>query len=253
MFGNYYFSIMRIGLFIPCYVDQFYPQVGIATLQLLEKQGLDVDYPLNQTCCGQPMANSGCDQYGKGTLDLFLKSFAGYDYVVGPSGSCVLHVKEHLKHDPSEEGKHLHDTLYELCEFLTDVIKVEKIEASVPFKVGLHASCHGLRGLHLAKPTELNVPYFNKPLSLLEKVRGIQLIDLNRKDECCGFGGTFAVSEEAVSVRMGQDRINDHIANGAEVITGADMSCLMHLEGLLRRQKSKVKVVHIAEVLNGGS
>ncbi len=244
---------MRVGLFIPCYVDQFYPQVGIATLKLLEKQGLDMDYPLNQTCCGQPMANSGCDQYGKGTLDLFLKSFVGYDYVVGPSGSCVLHVKEHLKHDPSEEGKHLHDTLYELCEFLTDVIKVEKIEASFPFKVGLHASCHGLRGLHLAKPTELNVPNFNKPRSLLEKVRGIQLIELNRKDECCGFGGTFAVSEEAVSVRMGQDRINDHIANGAEVITGADMSCLMHLEGLLRRQKSKVKVVHIAEVLNGGS
>lgn len=249
MFGNYYFSVMRIGLFIPCYIDQFYPQVGVATLQLLEKQGLEVEYPLGQTCCGQPMANSGCENYGKGALGLFNENFSGFDYVVSPSGSCVLHVKEHLKSDNSK----VHDTLYELCEFLTDIVKVEKIQASFPFKVGLHASCHGLRGLHLAKPSELNGQYFNKPRSLLEKVKDIKLIELNRKDECCGFGGTFAVSEEAVSVQMGQDRIEDHLVNGAEVITGADMSCLMHLEGLLRRQKSKVRVMHIAEVLNGES
>lgn len=242
---------MRIGLFIPCYIDQFYPKVGIATLQLLEKQGVEVSYPLEQTCCGQPMANSGYESYGDSAVQLFKTNFASFDYVVSPSGSCILHMKEQLKHDHTSEGHKLHDSVFELSEFLTDILKIEKLDASFPYKVGLHASCHGLRGLHVASPSELNEPYFNKPKSLLEKVKDIEIIALKRNDECCGFGGTFAVSEEAVSVRMGLDRINDHTENGAEVITGTDMSCLMHLEGLLRRQKSKIKVMHIAEILNG--
>ncbi len=239
---------MKIGLFIPCYIDQFYPEVGIATLQLLEKQGLEVGYPLNQTCCGQPMANSGCEKDGVKALAIFEENFNSYDYIVGPSGSCVLH----LKHQFKNQENTLSDKVYELCEFLTDVVQVAQIEANFPHKVGLHSSCHGLRGLGLAKPSELMKEPFDKPRSLLEKVKGIELIELSREDECCGFGGTFAVSEEAVSVRMGQDRIADHMNNGAEIITGADMSCLMHMEGLLRRQKSKVKVMHIAEILNGG-
>lgn len=242
---------MTVGLFIPCYIDQFYPHVGVATLQLLEKAGMKVKFPLEQTCCGQPMANAGFECYGKGSAELFVKNFAAFDYVVSPSGSCVLHVKQHLAHlTHTDEASKLQGNVYELCEFLTDIVKVEEFQASFPHTVGLHASCHGLRGLHLATPSELNEPVFNKPLQLLEKVKGIQLANLSRTDECCGFGGTFAVSEEAISVRMGQDRLEDHMQQGVEVITGADMSCLMHLEGLVRRQKLNLRVMHIAEILN---
>ena len=234
----------RVGLFIPCYVDQFYPQVGIATLELLEKFGCEVVYPPNQTCCGQPMANSGFEHLTTGCNDLFIKNFSEFDYIVAPSGSCVLHIKEHL------HGSDIPKKMYELVEFLTDVLKVDSLEASFPYKVGLHQSCHGQRGLGLAQMSELMAPPFSKPQQLLDLVKGIELINLDRVDECCGFGGTFCVAEEAVSVKMGKDRVADHIHHGAEVITGADMSCLMHLEGILRRQKSDVRVKHIAEILN---
>lgn len=236
---------MKIGLFVPCYVEQFYPSAAIASLQLLEKLGVEVEYPLNQTCCGQPMANSGCEAYGKGTSALFVKNFSKFQYIVSPSGSCVLHVKEHVLKENPDGPK-----VYELCEFLTDVLKISNINATFPYKVGLHESCHGLRGLRLGSASELVETKYSKPKSLLEKVKGIELVPLNRGDECCGFGGTFAVSEEALSVRMGIDRINDHVTHGAEVITATDLSCLMHLEGLLKRQNSPVKVKHIAEILN---
>jgi L-lactate dehydrogenase complex protein LldE len=236
---------MRVGLFIPCYVDQLYPQVAIATLHLLEKYGCDVDYPADQTCCGQPMANSGFEHLTQGCNDLFIKNFGVYDYIVCPSGSCTLHIKDHLHGDTDIPKK-----IYELVEFLTDILKVENIEASFPHKVGLHQSCHGQRGLKLAQMSELMAPPFSKPEKLLKMVKGIQLIDLARKDECCGFGGTFCVAEEAVSVKMGKDRVADHLHHGAEYITGADMSCLMHLEGILRRQKSPVQIRHIAEILD---
>ncbi len=235
---------MRVGLFIPCYVDQFYPQVGIATLELLEKFGCEVVYPPNQTCCGQPMANSGFEHLTGGCNDLFIKNFADFDYIVAPSGSCVLHIKDHLHHPG------ISDKIYEFVEFLTDVLHVETLDASFPYKVGLHQSCHGQRGLKLAQMSELMAPPFSKPQQLLNLVKGIEFIELDRKDECCGFGGTFCVAEEAVSVKMGKDRVADHLHHGAQVITGADMSCLMHLEGILRRQKSNVVVKHIAEILN---
>lgn len=236
---------MRVGLFIPCYVDQFYPQVAIATLHLLEKYGCEVVYPPNQTCCGQPMANSGFEHLTQGCNDLFIKNFSGFDHIVCPSGSCTLHIKDHLHGDDAIPKK-----VYELVEFLTDVLKVENIDASFPHRVGVHQSCHGQRGLKLSQMTELMAPPFSKPEKLLKMVKGIQLIDLERKDECCGFGGTFCVAEEAVSVKMGKDRVADHLQHGAEYITGADMSCLMHLEGILRRQKSLVQVIHIAEILD---
>lgn len=243
---------MNVGLFIPCYVDQFYPQVGIASLQLLEKSGCNVNYPLNQTCCGQPMANSGFEHLAKGCNELFIKNFSAFDYIVCPSGSCTLHIKDHL-HDEEQEDKaeHIRDRVYELTEFLVDVLHVEKLDAKFPHKVGLHQSCHGQRGLHLSQMSELVAAPFSKPLHLLNMVDEIELIELSRTDECCGFGGTFCVFEEAVSVKMGKDRVRDHIQHGAEFITAADMSCLMHLEGILRRQKSKVQVKHIAEILNG--
>ena len=242
---------MQVALFIPCYIDQFYPQVGIATLQLLEKLGCDVSFPLEQTCCGQPMANSGFSRLSKGCDTNFVKNFDGFDYIVAPSGSCVLHVKEHLQDETHpEKAARIRKNVYELTEFLTDVLKVEKLQARFPFKVGLHNSCHGQRGLHLSSMSERMLPSFSKPEQLLNMVAGIQLSKPKRSDECCGFGGTFCVFEEAVSVKMGKDRIAEHSDNDVEYITGGDTSCLVHLEGILKRQGSPVKTIHIAEILN---
>lgn len=242
---------MKVALFIPCYIDQFYPKVGIATLELLEKLGCDVSFPLEQTCCGQPMANSGFATSSKGCDTNFIKNFDGFEYIVAPSGSCVLHVKEHLKDDlHPEKAEQIRKNVYELTEFLTDILKVEKLNARFPYKVGLHNSCHGQRGLHLSSMTERILPQFSKPEQLLSMVKDIQLSKPKRSDECCGFGGTFCVSEEAVSVKMGKDRIAEHDHNDVDYITGGDTSCLMHLEGILRRQGSRVRTIHIAEILN---
>ncbi|MEA5138394.1 (Fe-S)-binding protein [Arcicella rigui] len=236
---------MKVALFIPCYIDQFYPQVAIATLELLEKFGCEVHYPLNQTCCGQPMANSGFEHLSKGCDKNFLENFKGYEYIVSPSGSCTLHVKDHVLGKDGGNAK-----IYELTEFLVDVLKVENLQAHFPHKVGLHQSCHGQRGLKLAQMSELVATPFSKPEKLLKMVDGLSLIELDRKDECCGFGGTFCVAEEAVSAKMGKDRVADHLRHEAEFITGADVSCLMHMEGILKRKGSSVKVKHIAEILN---
>ncbi|SHM84914.1 L-lactate dehydrogenase complex protein LldE [Chitinophaga jiangningensis] len=242
---------MKVGLFIPCYIDQFYPQVGIATLQLLQKLGCQVVYPQGQTCCGQPMANSGFEHLTHGCNSLFVDHFDGFDYVVAPSGSCVLHIKEHL-HEPAREAAatNIRQRVYELTEFLTDILKVASLPARFPHKVGLHQSCHGQRGLHLAQMSELVDQPYSKPGHLLNMVDGLELVDLDRKDECCGFGGTFCVAEEAVSVKMGVDRVADHVKHDAEVITGTDVSCLMHLEGIINRRKQPLRVMHIAEILN---
>lgn len=242
---------MKIGLFIPCYVDQFYPKVGIATYELLQKLGCDVDFPLLQTCCGQPMANSGYQHLTKGCDANFIDNFANFDYIVCPSGSCVMHVKEHL-HDENREDLaiKMRARVFELTEFITDILKIESIDGKFPFKVGMHQSCHGQRGLKLSQMSELNAAPFSKPEQLLKDINGLELVSLTRKDECCGFGGTFCVTEEAVSVKMGQDRIKDHENHQVDYITGGDMSCLMHLEGILKRQKSLIKTIHIAEILN---
>lgn len=244
---------MRVALFVPCYIDQFYPRVAVATLELLERLGCEVEFPPGQTCCGQPMANAGYERESHGAMRLYVEQFASYDYIVAPSGSCVLHVREHYDALPQTEAvRHVRARTYELCGFLSDVLRVEALEAAFPHRVGLHASCHGLRGLCLARPSEILAgPPFDKVRALLDLVRGLELVPLDRPDECCGFGGTFAVTEEAVSVRMGRDRIRDHLAHGAEVITGTDMSCLMHLEGLVRRERLPVRVLHVAEILNG--
>lgn len=243
--------MMSVGLFIPCYVDQFYPKAGIATYQLLKKLGVDVTYPAAQTCCGQPMANSGFEHLTKDCNQLFVDNFAEFDYIVSPSGSCVLHIKDHLHADQQEEkAAEIRGKVYELVEFLVDILKVTNLKSKFPHKVGLHQSCHGQRGLFLMQMSELMSPYFSKPHQLLSQVEGLELINLDRDDECCGFGGTFCVVEEAVSVKMGKDRVKDHLIHHAEYITGSDMSCLMHMEGILKRENSQVKVLHIAEILN---
>ena len=244
---------MKVGLFIPCYIDQFYPQVAIATLELLEKAGCEVVYPLDQTCCGQPMANSGFASLSKGCDSNFVQNFSGVDYIVAPTGSCVLHIKEHLHDKDEQKATYIREHIYELTEFLVDIIKIEKLEAGFPHKVGLHISCHGQRGLQLSSMSELMEEPYSKPAKLLSMVSGMQVSTPKRCDECCGFGGTFCVFEEAVSVKMGKDRITEHAANDVEFITATDTSCLMHLEGILKRQGSKVRTIHIAEILNGNS
>jgi L-lactate dehydrogenase complex protein LldE len=235
---------MRVALFVPCYIDQFYPQVAVASLELLEKLGCEVIVPTDQTCCGQPMANSGFASSTEGCDANFTNNFEGFDYIVGPSGSCVLHLKEH---HPVEK---IRNSVYEICEFLTDVLKVSALSATFPHRVGLHQSCHGQRGLRLSSMSERNEKPFSKLQDLLSLVKGIEVVMPEREDECCGFGGTFCVTEEAVSVKMGQDRIKEHAANAVDYIVGADTSCLMHMEGILRRQGSKVQVKHIVEILN---
>jgi L-lactate dehydrogenase complex protein LldE len=243
----------KLGLFIPCYIDQLYPQVGLATYRVLRQLGLAIDFPEEQTCCGQPMANSGCAAETRPLAERFLKIFRKYDHVVAPSGSCVSMVRNHYAQ--WLEGKpgfdHLRANTFELCEYLVDTVGVTKVEGEFPLKVGLHMSCHGLRELRLGRSSERMVPDFNKVRPLLAQLRGIELIELARPDECCGFGGTFAVNEEAVSSLMGRDRIADHVQGGAEVITGFDVSCLMHLEGMIRREKIPIRVMHVAEILEG--
>lgn len=241
---------MRIGLFIPCYIDQFYPQVGLATVDVLERCGVQVDFPDEQTCCGQPMANVGLHDDAKPLAQRFLRTFADYDYVVSPSGSCVAMIRHHYEQvlGPSPELERVAHKTLELCEFLTDVMKIDRLAGRFPHRVGLHQSCHALRELRTAADSEIVGPAFNKPRQLLESLEGIELAQLERPDECCGFGGLFAVSEEAVSCLMGLDRLADHERAGTEVLTSTDMSCLMHLDGLIRRQQKPIRVLHIAEI-----
>lgn len=244
---------MRVGLFIPCYVDAFFPEVGVATLQILERCGVDVSYPLDQTCCGQPMANSGCQTDAAPAETLFVTNFKEFDYIVTPSGSCTHHVRSHFDAIPqTAEVTKVRGSVHELVEFLHDVLKVGEFPwAEFPHKVGLHNTCSTLRDLRTASASEINEPFFSKPLDLLRKVKGIEFVTPERPDECCGFGGTFSVFEEPVSAKMGYDKVNDHLRAGAEYIVSADMSCLMHQKGCAARLGLDIKFIHIAQILNG--
>lgn len=246
---------MKIGLFIPCFMNELYPEVCKATYKLLKRLNVEVEYPLNQTCCGQAMANSGCQKDMEVLAKQFVNIFKKYDYIVAPSGSCVTMVKEHYSVFFNNDNNYnkVKASIYEVCEFLHDIIKLENLEfnTSFPYKVGLHNSCHGHRTLKLASASELNIQYHSKLKNLLSKVSNLNLIELQREDECCGFGGTFSVQEEAISVAMGKDRILDHKTSNAQVITGADMSCLMHLEGIINRDNEPLKVMHIVQILAG--
>jgi L-lactate dehydrogenase complex protein LldE len=234
-------------------VDALFPEVGIATLELLERFGLEVAYPLDQTCCGQPMANSGCHAEAAGAERLFVKNFKGFDYIVTPSGSCAHHVREHLTAIPQiSEVVKVREHTFELVEFLHDVLQAREFPwAEFPHKVGLHIGCATLRALREAKMSEINGPPFSKPRELLAKVKGIQFVKPNRPDECCGFGGTFSVYEEPVSAKMGYDKVNDHVGAGAEYIVSPDMSCVLHQKGCAERLGLPIKFMHIAQILNG--
>ena len=244
---------MKIGLFIPCYVDAVYPEVGVATYKLLRHLGLDVTYPLNQTCCGQPMANAGFEKQAVPLAEKFEDMFSQFDYVVAPSVSCIAFVR--LNYPRLLKGKHECTTAkkaMDVVEFLHDVVKVNHPLGTFPHKVSLHNSCHGVRELGLSSPSEMHVEKFNKIKDLLQLVDGIQVVEPERPDECCGFGGMFAVEEQAVSRRMGIDKVKRHIATGAEYVTGPDSSCLMHMQGVAEKEQLPIKFIHVAQILAAG-
>ena len=248
---------MKIGLFVPCYVDVIYPEVGRATYKLLTSLGVDVVYPEKQTCCGQPMANAGFEKMAHALVASFEELFKGCDYVVAPGASCAAFVRvfhprllEQMGHKPEE--CEAHGKTLDVVEFLHDVLKVESLPSKFPHKVSVHNSCHGVRELGLSSPSERNIPRFNKIVDLLRLVEGIEVFEPERPDECCGFGGMFAVEESAVSARMGLDKVRRHIATGAEYITGPDCSCLMHMSGVAAKNSLPVKFIHVVEILAAG-
>ena len=242
---------MRIGLFIPCYVDAVYPEVGIATYKLLKHLGLEVEYPENQTCCGQPMANAGFERQAVPLAQKFEEKFKGYDYIVAPSVSCTAFVRINyprlLDHECQTAQKAM-----DVVEFLHDVVKVKQRLGTFPHKVSLHNSCHGVRELGLSSPSEMHVDKFNKIKDLLQLVDGINVVEPERPDECCGFGGMFSIEETAISAQMGRDKVERHIATGAEYITGPDSSCLMHMAGVAHKQGLKIGFKHVVEILAAG-
>lgn len=245
---------MKVGLFIPCYVNAVYPEVGIAAYKLLDSIGVDVNYPLDQTCCGQPMANAGFEKESTRMALRMERLFKSYDYIVGPSASCVAFVKENHPRI-LEKAHHVcinSHKIYDICEFLHDVINVEALASEFPHKVSIHNSCHGVRELHLSSPSEMNIPYYSKLRDLLTLVKGIEVFEPKRVDECCGFGGMFSIEEPEVSICMGQDKVKDHMSTGAEYITGADSSCLMHMQGVIERDKLPIKTIHIVQILAAG-
>lgn len=247
---------MRIGLFIPCYIDQFFPQVGLATVEVLQRfPGIELDFPSAQTCCGQPMANTGCLDDTRPLAERFVEIFSDYDHVVCPSGSCVSMVRNHYESffHADERFERMKSRVWELCEFLVDVMHVDSLPHPFPHRVGLHSSCHGLRELRLGACSERMGEQPDKVRQLLAMVPELELVELERGDECCGFGGTFAVAEEGVSVMMGADRVADHLRAGAEVMTATDTSCLMHMDGIIRRRRQPLVTMHIAEILAGRS
>jgi len=242
---------MRIGLFIPCYVDAVYPEVGIATYKLLKHLGLEVEYPENQTCCGQPMANAGFERQAVPLAQKFEEKFKGYDYIVAPSVSCTAFVRINyprlLDHECQTAKKAM-----DIVEFLHDVVKVKQRLGTFPHKVSLHNSCHGVRELGLSSPSEMHVDKFNKIKDLLQLVDGINVVEPERPDECCGFGGMFSIEETAISAQMGRDKVERHIATEAEYITGPDCSCLMHMAGVAHKQGLKIGFKHVVEILAAG-
>lgn len=242
---------MRVGLFIPCYVDALYPQVGVATYRLLRKLKLNVVYPERQTCCGQPMANGGFERMSEHLAERFEDKFRDFDYVVTPSVSCAAFVRVNYPQILDHACQTPEKTM-ELVEFLHDILKVRELPGSFPHAVSVHNSCHGVRELGLSSPSELQIKPFNKIVDLLQLKDGITVKEPDRKDECCGFGGMFAVEEPYVSSRMGNDKVKAHMATGAEIVTGSDCSCLMHMQGVAARQKYPVKFMHVAEILAAG-
>ncbi|HWP92768.1 MAG TPA: (Fe-S)-binding protein [Thermodesulfobacteriota bacterium] len=239
-------SKKKVSLFITCLVDNFFPQVGESMVKVLRKLGVEVDFPVDQTCCGQPAFNSGFQHDAKALAKRFLSIFQDDNcYVVCPSGSCTTMVKIFYRELLKEEsrGLELADRLasrtYEFSAFLTNVLHVEDVGASYSGKVTYHDSCHLLRELRIR----------DEPRKLIKSVKGIDFVEMNLHDACCGFGGTFSIMFPGVSISMLEEKIISIVESGADTIVSTDMGCLMHIEGAMSRRKIPVKVMHIAELL----
>lgn len=240
---------MKVALFVPCYVDTVFPEVAGASLKLLQHLGLDVSCPSKPHCCGQPMANAGFAHEAVPLAREFEATFRDYDYVVAPSVSCTAFVRTQY---PALLGHECAVQAMELVEFLHDVVRPTGPLGYFPHKVSLHNSCHGVRELGLSSPSERNIAPFNKIKDLLSLVEGIEVVEPQRPDECCGFGGLFSMEEKAVSAQMGKDKLRRHAATGAEYVTGADAACLMQLRGAARALGVPIGFKHVAEILASG-
>ncbi|MCL2543548.1 MAG: (Fe-S)-binding protein [Nocardioidaceae bacterium] len=238
---------MRVALFATCFNDTMWPETPKAVVRLLERLGCAVEFPFDQTCCGQMFTNTGYLREALPLVERFADVFDRYDAVVAPSGSCVGSVRhQHAmvarecgRPDLVARAEAGAGRVHELSEMLVDVLGVTDVGASFPHRVTYHPTCHSMRMLRVG----------DKPLQLLREVRGIDLVDLPAAEECCGFGGTFAVKNSDTSVAMGADKARHVRDTGAEVLVAGDNSCLAHVGGLLTRQRSGVRVMHLAEVL----
>ncbi|HEV7469179.1 MAG TPA: (Fe-S)-binding protein [Pseudonocardia sp.] len=237
---------MTVGLMVTCINDALFPDTGRAVVTLLRRLGVDVDFPAAQTCCGQPMVNTGYLDEAVPLLRNHLEAFAGYEAVVVPSGSCAGSVRHQHRLVAQRSGDpglvravEQAPPAYELTEYLVDVLGVVDVGAYFPHLVTYHPTCHSLRMLGVG----------DRPRRLLEAVRGLRLVELPAAAECCGFGGTFAVKNADTSVAMGADKARHVRETGAEVLVAGDNSCLLHIGGLLSRERSGVRVMHLAEVL----
>ncbi len=236
---------MNVQIFIPCFVDQLYPQTAFNMVKVLEKAGCAVQYNSNQTCCGQPAFNAGFWDESKQVCSKFIKDFSGSDYVVAPSASCVGFVRNYYSKlfDNSSvhnEVKDLQKRVYEFSEFMVHVLHREDVGATLLGKATYHDSCAGLRECKIKK----------EPRKLLSNVKGLELIEMNDVETCCGFGGTFAVKFEPISIAMAEQKVANALATGADYIISTDLSCLMQIDGYIRFKGHKLKAMHIADVLS---
>ncbi|MBK8520187.1 MAG: (Fe-S)-binding protein [Ferruginibacter sp.] len=238
---------MKVQLFIPCFVDQLYPQTAFNMVKVLEKACCEVSYNTNQTCCGQPAFNAGFWDEARDVCSKFIKDFEGADYIVAPSASCVGFVRNYyskLFENSSQHNtvKDLGKRIYEFSEFLTDVLKIENYGAALNGKATYHDSCAALRECKIK----------TGPRTLLSYVKGLEMLEMNDVETCCGFGGTFAVKFDAISTAMADQKINNALATGAEYIISTDLSCLMQLEGIIKNKNLPLKTMHLADVLANG-
>ncbi len=234
---------MRVALMVTCINDALCPATGKAAVTVLRRLGVEVEFPPDQACCAQPMVNTGYLDEAVPVVRACVSAFSAYDAIVTPSGSCAGSVRHQHRLVARRAGdprlSTLADRTYELSEFLVDVLGVTDVGASFPHTVAYHPTCHSLRMLGVG----------DRPLRLLREVRGLRLVDLPAAEECCGFGGTFAVKNPDTSVAMGSDKARHAAQSGAEVLVAGDNSCLLHIGGLLSRQRQRIRVSHLAEVL----
>ncbi|HTB99357.1 MAG TPA: (Fe-S)-binding protein [Ferruginibacter sp.] len=238
---------MKVHLFIPCFVDQLYPQTAFNMVKVLEKACCDVHYNTNQTCCGQPAFNAGFWEEAKAVCNKFVKDFEGADYIVAPSASCVGFVRNYytklLEESPDDHKvKNLSKHIYEFSEFLVDVLKIDNYGAELNVKATYHDSCAALRECKIKEA----------PRKLLSFVKGLELVEMNDVETCCGFGGTFSVKFDAISIGMADQKVANALATGAEYIISTDLSCLMHIDGYIKNKDLHLKTMHIADVLAAG-